>query len=246
MRIIGIGVCGGGEADKYLEETLKEFKRLCDDTIIVTNNGTQKEFDLIEKYGFWTYEDNREWGVHQPHIKTDLLTKASKLRPDWIVALDMDEKFAPEFTRQEAERLASGEEIAYYFMVVNLYNDTEHFAHSIGIQRFWNIRFFKHLPGYGYEYQKKSLHCGLAPPLFYKYGWHAPYYLEHFGLMRKEDRDRRVARYQQYDPKAKFKGREYYNDLGAELKMIPFNREKLLKQLSEAKETQKRITPKMQ
>lgn len=243
MKIVGIGVCGAGEADRYMEATMQEFKRLCDDVIIATCNATQKEKDLIEKYGFKHYEDNREWGKEQPNIKTALLTKAGELSPDWIVALDMDEIFAPEFTREEAERLASGDEIAWYFLVVNLYNDREHFAHDAGIQRFWNIRFYKYAPEYGLQFQRKNLHCGLGPPIMYKYGWYAPYYLEHFGLMRREDRDRKVQRYAQYDPRAVFKNRVYYDDLARELKGHPFDREGLLRKLRESPECQSRQLP---
>lgn len=243
MKIVGIGVCGAGEADRYMRATLEEFKRLCDDVIIATCNATQKEKDLLDEYGFKHYEDNREWGKEQPNIKTDLLTKAGELQPDWIVALDMDEVFAPEFTRSEAERLGSGDEIAWYFLVVNLYNDREHFAHDIGIQRFWNIRFFKFLPEHGLQYQRKNLHCGLAPPIAYKYGWHAPYYLEHFGLMKKEDRQRKIERYAKYDPKALFKNRVYYDDLAKDLRAFPFDREGLLKKLAAAVDTQPRQLP---
>lgn len=243
MRIIGFMVCGANE--KYLEQSLKEFKRLCDDAVICTNNADQETKALIKKYGYWTYEDNREWGVAQPLIKTDLLARVAKLRPDWIIALDADEKFAQEFTRERAEHLASGDEVAWYFLVVNLYNDTEHFAHNTGIQRFWNIRFYKYLPEYGTEFQKKNLHCGLAPPFAYKYGWHAPYYLEHFGLMDKADRERKARRYQIYDPRAKFKDRSYYDDLVADLKPIPFDRQGLLKKLAELPDCKPRKMPKL-
>lgn len=245
MKIVGIGVCGPGEARKYMRATMEEFKRLCDDVIIATCNATQEEKDLIKEYGFWQYEDNREWGKSQPLIKTDLLTRAGKLHPDWIVALDMDECFAKDFTREVANEIASGEEIAWYFLVINLYNDKDHFAHDVGIQRFWNIRFYKFLPEHGLQFQSKSLHCGLAPPIAYKYGWYAPYYLEHYGLMLKEDRDRRVQRYAKYDPNAKFKGKEYYDDLARELKSIPFDRESLLKKLKELQECKPRKTPKI-
>lgn len=244
MRIIGIMVCGA-EADRYLEKSLQEFKRLCDDAIIATNNTDQKTKDLIDSYGYTHYEDNREWGVYQPDIKTTLLTKAGSLNPDWIIAIDSDEVFAPEFTRQEAERLSQTGEIAYYFLVVNLYNDEQHFAHDKGIQRFWNIRFYKYAPEFGLQFQRKSLHCGLGPPIMYKYGWHAPYYLLHYGLMKPEDRAKKVERYQRYDPVRKFKPGAYYDDLGRELKMIPFNPEQLLKRLAESPETQKRVPPKL-
>ena len=185
IRIIGIMVCGPNEADRYLEKSLKEFKRLCDDALIVTNNADDKTKQLIRTYEYETYEDNREWGIAQPDIKSTLLQRAGEKRPDWIIAIDSDEVFAPDFTREEAERLASTGEIAYNFLVVNLYNDEEHFAHSTGIQRFWNIRFYKYLPEHGLQFLRKSLHCGLAPPIAYKYGWHAPYYLLHYGLMKK-------------------------------------------------------------
>lgn len=243
MRIVGIGVCGADESSRYMRATLDEFGRLCDDVIIATCNATQAEKDLLNEYGFWHYDDNREWGKDQPLIKTDLLKRAGKLNPDWIVALDMDEVFAPEFDRQEAERLASSNEIAWYFMVVNLYNDRDHFAHDVGIQRFWNIRFYKYAPEYGLEFQRKSLHCGLGPPIMYRYGWYAPYYLEHYGLMKSEDRQRRVVRYNQYDPTAKFKDRVYYDDLRKELRAIPFDRQQLLAKLRESKDCQPRKRP---
>lgn len=239
MKIIGIGVVGPNE--KYIENTLKEFKRLCDDVLLVTNNADENTIKLLDSYGFRHYEDNRDWGIHQPTIKTDLLTKAgTDLSPDWIIALDMDEVFAPEFTREEAERLAKGHEIAYYFMIVNLYNDEEHFAHSVGIQRFWNIRFYKYLPEYGLQFQKKNLHCGLAPPMAYGYGWYAPYYIAHYGLMTKEDRERKAQRYDKYDPTAKFKSKVYYDDLRKELKMQPFDRQGLLNKMKEARECKPR------
>lgn len=242
MKIIGIGVVGPNE--KYITGTLDEFKRLCDDVLLVTNNADEKTIALLDQYGYKHYEDNREWGIHQPDIKTALLTRAGDLQPDWIIALDMDEQFAPEFTRETAERMAKGNEIAYYFMVVNLYNDPEHFAHSTGIQRFWNIRFYKYLPKYGLQFQRQSLHCGLGPPLAYKYGWYAPFYLLHYGLMDKADRMRKAERYQKYDPRKKFKAGTYYDELVMDLPMIPFNPQKFLLQLSDARDTKVRVTPK--
>jgi len=240
-----MAVVGAGEADRYLENTLKEFKRLCDDTIIATNYADDKTKKLIKDYGFWQYEDNREWGINQPYIKTDLLRRVGGLAPDWIIALDADEVFAPEFTKEEAEKLTQTEEIAWYFMIVNLYNDEEHFAHDAGIQRFWNIRMFKYLPEYGLEYQRKALHCGLAPPIAYKYGWHAPFYIKHYGLMKPEDREKKAQRYDQYDPNAKYKGREYYEDLRRELKAHRFEPQALLEKLRNSVDCRPRQTPKL-
>jgi len=243
MKIVGFMVCGPGEADRYLEGTLKEFKRLCDDAIICGNNTDAKTEKLIKKYGYWFYRDNREWGYYQPAIKTDLLRRVGNLSPDWIVALDADERFAPEFTRSKAEALANSGEIAFHFLIVNLYNDETHFAHDAGIQRFWNIRFYKYLPQYGLEFQKTNLHCGLGPPITYTRGWHAPYYVLHYGLMKPEDRKAKAERYRQYD-KRNMKP-AYYTDLERDLEMRPFNPKKLLKQLAESPDCQKREPPRL-
>lgn len=243
MRILGIMVVGPNE--KYLERTLQEFKRLCDDALIATNHADEQTIKLIEKYGYKHYPDDREWGICQPDIKTSLLTRAGELAPDWIIALDADEVFAPEFTRKEAERLSTLNEIAFYFLVVNLYNDEKHFAHSAGIQRFWNIRYYKYMPEHGLQFLRKNLHCGLGPPITYKYGWHAPYYLLHYGLMLPEDRQRKLERYQKYDPNKKFKSGAYYDELGQELPMKEFDAKGLLRKLQESPETQARIRPKL-
>lgn len=242
--IVGIGVCGAGEAGRYMRKSMEEYKRLCDHILIATCNATDEEKKMLDEYGFDHYEDNREWGIDQPNIKTTLLKKAGeKYNPGWIIAIDMDEVFAPTFTKEKALEMMNGEEIAYYFLVVNLYNDEQHYAHDAGIQRFWNIRFYKYLPELGLEFQRKNLHCGLGPPIMYKYGWHAPFYLLHYGLMKKEDRDKKVQRYNQYDPNARFKDRIYYDNLQQDLLMIPFLPEKLLLQLAESKETHKRKIP---
>ena len=239
--IAGMGVVGPNE--KYLENTLKEFKRLCDYTILVTNNADEKTKDLIKAYGFEQYEDNRTWGIDQPNIKTDLLKRVGERNPHWIIALDSDEIFAESFTRQEAEALALTDEVAWYFLIVNLYNDKDHFVHGAGIQRFWNIRMFKYLPEQGLQYLRKNLHCGLAPPFAYKYGWHAPFYVEHYGLMLKEDRDRKANRYAQFDPTKKFKAGPYYDELRMELEPQVFDRQKLLMRLREVPDTQPRKRP---
>lgn len=244
MKIAGLGICGAGESDRYMELTLKDFKRLCDKVIICTNNASQKDKDLIKEYGFEQYEDNREWGLEQPHIKTDLLARVKDYNPDWIVALDMDEQFCKEVTRETLEKLAATEEIGWNFMIVNLYGDDKHFAHDAGIKRFWNIRFYKYMPELGLQFQEKRLHCGIAPPYAYKFGWHAPYYINHRGLMTAEDRKRKSERYKKYDPKARFITKQYYDDLERELKPILFNRSKLLAQLSEDPACHPRVTPK--
>ena len=204
MRIIGYGICGK-EADRYLEQTLKEFKRLCDDTIIVLNNATDKEKELIESYGFKTKEDNREWGLHQHHIKQDLMREVAGLMPDYCVCLDMDEVFDPLMTREKLiEAFDTGD--ALYFYIVNLWETGWNKAWS-----FFNIRAWKW--SNDTKFENKPLHCGLAPAWCYRYASYAKYFVKHYGLMTKESREAKIKRYEQYDPKAVYKDISYYNAL---------------------------------
>jgi len=75
MKVIGYGICGPGEAGRYMKDTLDEFKRLCDAVIILCNNVDQAEIDLIKEYGFEFRRDRREWGAHQWQIKQDFIQR---------------------------------------------------------------------------------------------------------------------------------------------------------------------------
>ena len=217
-KIIGLMVCGVGEADRYLEKPLKQFKELCDDAVICLNGEDKKRDRLIKKYGFWTYRDDREWGKFQPQIKTDLLAKIVKMKADWVLPLDADEEFA-DMTREKLEEMTSGKR-GCYFYIVNHWGDPEHYHRGLS---FWNIRFFKVIPALGLQYLKKPLHCGLGPPYAYKFGTYTPHIVRHYGLMKKEDRERKVERYKKYDPKAIYKSSNYYDAIAVDMKVATYD-----------------------
>lgn len=229
MKIVGQCVVGGGEADRYLDLTLREFKRLCDDVVIATCNATEKEKQLIQSYGFWQYEDNREWGKHQPGIKSSLLKRIHGLKPDWILVLDADET-VPTLNRKQLEEITKDRESCYLY-VVDLWNDELHYARSMA---FWNVRFYKSDPSKGTEFLRKPVHCGNAPPYFYNKSArrsYVPHILLHRGLMLPEDRLRKSQRYQLYDPHAIHKGKEYYEALLSEETKKEYKEEEVMQQI---------------
>lgn len=221
MKVVGMAIVGPNEP--YLKQTLECFKRLCDETIICFCNATSKEKKLVKEYGFHTIEDNREWGVHQWLIKETLLREhVAPLKPDWVIPLDADEVFDSRFNRQELETLASKGGLGYYFYVVNLYNE----GYSKEWSR-WNIRMFRFAPEHGLEYERKPVHCGLAPRVCYFHGNYAPFLVKHYGLKEKASRDKRVERYQKYDPKASHLHPGYYQFLASEAPVSPFDEDTL-------------------
>lgn len=212
MKIIGQLVCGPGEADRYLKDTLEEFKRLCDDVVVCLCNAGPKEKKMVDAYNFRSYEDNREWGKEQPSIKTKLLLSILLLKPDWILALDADETM-PTVTRKILEEEITPGRDACHFFIVNLWNDVDHYSSSLS---FWNVRMYRVEALQGTQFLRKPVHCGNAPPYFYdipaKYSY-VPHMVLHTGLMRPEDRQKKYERYQKYDPHARHKGAEYYQEL---------------------------------
>jgi hypothetical protein len=211
MKIVGYGICGSGEADRYLKLTLDNFKALCDETIILCNNTTEKEEKLIKKYKFHIIKDEREWGKNQHHIKEDFLKNhVAKLNPDATLCLDMDEVL--EVTRQDLEEYAEKGQ-AWYVYIANLWNEGYRSDWS-----FWNVRFWcwqwKEKLGDGFfKFENRPLHCGLAPKWCYTLNLHAPFLLTHYGLKEKENRMRKVARYEKYDPNQVYRSKSYYEAL---------------------------------
>lgn len=233
MKIVGMMVCGPGEADRYLEKPFNQLKELCDDVIICCNGEDKKRDRMIKKYGFWSYRDDREWGLYQPNIKTDLLQKVMKLKPDWIVALDADEEIAG-MDRATLEHLITTmppQKYGAYFYFVTLWNDPEHFAPKFG---FWNIRLFKPMPALGLQYLKQPVHCGLAPPYAYsnKFVYYTPHVVRHYGLMKKQDRDKKIDRYKKYDPKQVYKNPLYYEWLAEEGIEKPYDESSMLRKVA--------------
>lgn len=239
MKIVGYGICGNGESKRYMKATLDEFKRLCDITIILGNSISHSEKKLIAQYGFKFVEDNREWGKFQWKIKQDFLQNevaryASE--GDMMVCLDMDEVLSKECTR---EWLLSAPLDAYYVYVVDLWNDPEHYKPE---SCFWNVRLFRWRQGEN-TFKQKPVHCGLAPEWAYFYHRHAPFLLKHYGLMKKEDRDRRIERYKKYDPEAKHLSRTYYDMLSSD-KAKPFDEASLYEEVKKEVASYKQTKPK--
>lgn len=232
MKIVGQLVCGAGEADRYLKETLDTFARLCDEVVVCFCNAGIKERKMVRKYGFLSIVDKREWGVDQPNIKTDLLKQILKLNPDWILVLDADETLPTIKSRAELEALTEGRESCMFY-VVNLWNDVNHYKRSSG---FWNVRFYKADESKGTQFLRKSLHCGNAPPYFYSLPakeTYVPHIMLHKGLMSYDERLRRVDRYRLYDPNAIHKGQEYYDMLGTNQTGAEYREEEVIAKITE-------------
>lgn len=235
MKIIGYGICGEGEADRYMRQTLDCFKNLCDEVIILCNNAGKDEFALIDSYGFRRSSDRREWGKWQWRIKQDFLERdvAPVAREgDMMICLDMDEALDKELTREWLLRAPLD---AYHVFIVDLWEEG-YKPESC----FWNVRLWRW--NGNTKFKQKPVHCGLAPEWAYHYHRHAPFILKHYGLKDKEDRLRKIRRYEQYDPRAEHLDRKYY-DMLADDRYKPFDEDKIHETIAREVESYKQAKP---
>jgi hypothetical protein len=236
-KIVGYGILGPEEP--YLAATLDNLASLCDEVIICGNNATQQ--DEVTKRGFHYVEDNREWGKHQWEIKRDFVTThVAGLNPHMVVCVDMDEVFDKHLTKEGLYELYDTEFDAFYFWIINLWDDGYNRERT-----FPNIRAWKWKPELGFEWKQTPVHCGLAPQWTYYYGFYSPYILKHYGLKDKNKREAKAKRYDVYDPNAKFMAKEYYQSLRSEATVLPFDEDALHQEAVDAAEKakQKAVKP---
>lgn len=236
-KVIGYGICGPGEANRYMKETLDCFKRLCDEVIILCNNCDQAEINLIDQYGFKRVNDRREWGTHQWRIKQDFIERDIKQlanEGDVLVCLDMDEVLSERLTK---DWLLEAPLDAYHVFIVDLWNDPQHFKPE---SCFWNVRIWKW--NGETKFKAKPVHCGLAPEWTYHYHRHAPFLLLHKGLMEEESRLRKIKRYEKYDPHAEHLDQRYYDMLRSNTAR-PFDENAMADQIADEVATYNQTKP---
>lgn len=207
-------IVGPGEAGRMLEPVLRQL-HWADEICICMNNVDEATKELCYRYGTILRHDDREWGREQWRIKQDFLSALVPLitaphLETWIWCMDADEIFDARFDRSMAERMTHGHDVAWYFWCLQYWNDPSRVRMDLS---FPNVRFWKVVPELGLHFQAVALHCGLAPRYAYQYGSQSGLWFGHYGLMKAEDRARKVARYAKYDPEAKYKGKSWYDAL---------------------------------
>lgn len=216
-----------GPKEPMLKQAIDDIK-WCDEIWVCCNNIDDDSRKLLKDLGCYTVDDNREWGKNQWLIKEEFFKNHLRPRnPDWIVAKDADEIFDSHFNRQEAEKLANEGFAGYNFYVVNLVEGGYSAERS-----FWNCRFWRYNPEWPCEWQRRNLHCGLYPLHNHRHADFAPFILKHYGLINKELRERKSARYKKYDPEMRWMrmNGEFYDWLNKEKIRVDEYNEEILHQ----------------
>ncbi len=220
MKIIGMGVVGRGEADKYLKLTLDHNLPLVDKMVIWGDAPDEATEKIIFSYGdkieYHRYPESI-WATGQWKIKESLFRYvikhlAGESNP-WVLAFDFDELFDDRLTREKLEELANRKATAYEFNFIQLWDDENHMRVDGGWGDFWNVRFFKYQPEQSQEWLRKPLHCGLWPIYARRQAIMIPYIVRHYGYMNPAHRKKKVERYDKYDPQRVYQDKEWYQSM---------------------------------
>lgn len=234
LRIVGVSIVGEGEGKRYLKEVLKEKSRLCDKIVILAHcpdiltENVCKSFSKVVYY--WTNE-KEIWATKQWQIKEWALQLVSKENPDWILAFDADELMDYRVDRKVLENLAFKKYNSYYFRFVHLWNNKRHIRIDGSWDRLYKVIFYKYQKDKEQKFRRSALHCGVAPLYAHQSPGMSGYLVKHYGYMKLEDRDKKVERYNKYDPRGFYKPQRWYNSIKEEGKIIIFDEKEFVKSI---------------
>jgi len=227
MKIIGMGIVGRGEGDRYLKQVLDKNSKICDLIVLWGDKIDEKTKSICLSYENVKLHDCRKklWIKKQWQIKEHLLNEyVAPLKPDWILPFDMDEVFDYRFNRKKAEELTKRKEIAYQFYCVQLWDSEDKRRVDQGWGGFYNVRFYKFIPEFGLQWARRiRFHCGLAPEYAYKWAAKSEYAFKHYGYLKKEDRLKKIKRYKENDPNGIYLGKWWYASISKKPVLKKFN-----------------------
>ena len=157
----------------------------------------------------------REWD--EPRNRRRLIETAMRHAPDWLVAVDADERLERGFrvrARREIARAACVGHLAYWVTLRELWNgpDTYRVDGIWGNKR--RARFFKARPDAALD--ERALHGQWAPADSFREGTSpmADVVIYHLRMIDPRDRAERQTRYQRLDPERRWQaiGYEYLTD----------------------------------
>lgn len=228
MKIVGLCLCAGGEADNYLEKTLCSLEKVCDTILVALNNGTEKERELLRKHNCVFYDDNRVWGEHQRLMKSTLHAYANeRFKPDWFLCMDADEELDAGFGREIFEKLTGD---AYHSYLIDLWGDETRYRPDMC---FWRVQIYRNRPDLGYAFSQMGFDPALVPEWAASSAGYIPHFVKHYGLITKEARAKRIKRYETYDKEQTKLPVDYYRALHMDSNGEILKEEELTRQLKD-------------
>ena len=114
----------------YIQQWLDSISPLVDEIVLLDNGSTDGTYELIQKHPKVVCIERSE-GYHEGRDKEILYRRARERNPDWLITMDVDERFEKKLTREKLNKMMTSKIYTkYLFRRFHLYKDENHFKAS--------------------------------------------------------------------------------------------------------------------
>lgn len=221
------------EADRYLEEVLKDLLLYVDEIVVTDDCSTDSTFELASNYTDMIYRTSEQlFCKNEGQLRQEAWQNLSYIAKDgdWILAVDADEIIWSTIrTIRHIITVAQHDVIGLDF--INMWNDTQY-----RVDKFWKPMTCSKLFRYRENglIQDKKLACGSEPTYVaneIKHGrWHPNFGLkiQHWGYARDEDKIAKYNRYMEIDGGRYHSGAHLASIMDKEVQLVDWDFERLI------------------
>ena len=205
MNNIIIGLSMYNEEDRFLEDCLKNMRKITDKLVVMDDGSTDNSYAIAAKYATEMYSSERLYKKSEALLRNQLWVECCKMAEegDFIFINDCDEIFTLSSTAHFAEEMDKA----------NYYD-----ADAMGFERYdmwseklyrrdqmWNsgisyVRCVRYKKNYTYYWNQMKLHCGSIPVNAYFNFYPTKLQILHWAYSTPELRRQKYNFYKEYDP----------------------------------------------
>ncbi|MFS0722834.1 glycosyltransferase family 2 protein [Paenibacillus sp. 1P07SE] len=207
------------EEHRYLEDVLQAHRSFIDQAVIIDDGSSDRTVEICIR----ALSGIPVRIVHNPVSRFDneiLLRKQQweetvKASPEWILNLDGDELLEARFAGAAASLTSRTETDVYCFRLYDFWNAT-HYREDEYWQAHRTYRPFllRYRPDFDYRWRETPQHCGRFPNNVLELPHElSEYRIKHYGWADPKERIRKLERYRQLDPQARYGWLEQYESI---------------------------------
>ena len=212
------------ESGRYLERVIENTLLFCDEIVILDDHSTdfKKTRKMIDDFNFFAgtgkplvflYKSENSW-KNESELRKELLEKALKNNPDWLIAIDADELYEADRMNEQLHYLISQTNADWIgFRFYDMWDEENYRDDDIWpAGTYYGPRMFKVTPDERYTFPDKKRHCGSVPvQAFKRSGINCSVRVKHLGWAKNDDRDRKYLERVAEDPDSGIFPREIYD-----------------------------------